>query len=672
MSRLPLNLFCCCYIFFCDTSCGTETSVQVSEDVALRHEISALRADYDSLRLWEALTNAQRLRARIDSDPPKASSLTAEVYQYLALLYHERGDEGGVIDNAKLAAAQLGTSPTATVRARQFLCEAYVKYTEWEWLEMDMMAALGLQTLLDHGVKTGVLHGELLLAQYRARRKYAASGLAGGNRPVLEKQSYALAEKAKRVFQTLGSPRERHAWEELLLDHALRPSAESVLTSLLDSLQAAPRVTPPIYGFPDRILGYWHLRHDRADSVRHYYESLLADAPFFRLRNVREARYILGQQAMSNRDFGRALQLLRSDAAVSQCGASDTPDAYASKYVCPYFQVAYARIYLARYAVTNELDDLQEAYAISQSVLRQYHLSFPSDREEGVLNKLLEVGQAMLDVCLSSASLLCEREPAPEHTQGLFNVMELSRNLLLHRDLAAIQQHDPQREGQRMRAALIAKKQAYAAAFHLPTQELLSYYALDTTYRTLQLTSTTAEIPNRIAHITEVQTSLRADQALLTSAETDSTLYFLCITRDTTFTYSLSAMIARRADYLIHLLTGSTEVSPTTYSTLSYAVYRQLLGPVEQLGSHVRELLIVPPTSLAQLPLSALTTAASPQAADYGDLAYVLDRYRIRYVQSWRLEAEQQPRRGSFRPTGLRIGVWTHQGLAGYLGGLGE
>ncbi|THH37900.1 CHAT domain-containing protein [Neolewinella litorea] len=651
-------------------------------DLRLRDSLQLVRDDYADLQSWRALDRVYRLRdVAATQDDSVSDNTKTEIYQHLAIMHYERGYEDSVIHYAALADRHLGEDPPPLLFARQLLCEAYLKYTEWEWLEMDMIAALGLAVLREHGLDHDGLHSQLLLTQAYARWKYANAWLEEEEFDKVAGEVESLVQQAIRQYRAAGGARERHAWEDWALLAARLPHvSEGDLRAALDTLAGTGNPEDPIYAHPHRLMAYWHFRRGEPDSMRYHYERLLEQTPFYRLENPREANYILKLNSLERGDYRRALALSIDDLRLSNCArpaarltvaVGDT--SFSERYICPYLDLELVKVYLGRYRATADTADLHRAFALAQVTMDRYAVSFPSQRDEGVINKLVELGDVLLDVCLDAA-LEMQRQQPEEAMDAVFRAMELSQSLLLLRDLATIGEADNQQKWRSLHASLERYKRSYRADFSLPVANLREFRRLDTRYREEKKLSRPAMAAS--AHLTgatklaAVRGRLEPQQALLMSTELHDRILLLCIDRDTAFTYQVPTAIIPRIDSLRQMLTGGRVCSPGEYANVAYQIYAPLLAPLEGLSRKPSELLFVPSPALSEVPLSALTVAPGRKEEQFTDLRYVVDEYAVRYLPSWRVELLNGEKRKGVQTEAADIGVWTHPQLVGYAAGL--
>lgn len=669
-------------IFFC--SCQHDSVVEESSSVGtelnlrLRDSLQLVREDHAALRSWRALERVQRLRKWVEHQEEFfVADAKAEIYQHLAVMSYERGLEDSVIHYTALADSYLSKHPSPLLLARQLLCEAFLKYTEWEWLEMDMLAAMGLAVLEGNKLQNESLYGQLLLTQGYARWKYANAWIEGPEFVRITADIEQIIRRAIRHYKAVGGARERQAWEDWALMAARSPDVtEMDFRATVDTLSQVGNFSEPVYAYPDRLLAYWHFRRGKPDSMSYYYERLLEKGPFYRLENPREANYIIKLNALAREDYQRALSLSLEDLRLSNCAQPTArltvaagEVSFSERYICPYLDLELAKVYLSRYRARGDTVDLHHAFDLTEIILHRYSKSFPSQGDEGVINKLVELGDVLLDVCLEAA-LEMEVLHSDAAMDAVFGTMELSQSLLLLRDLTIIGAADDQNRWQSLHATLEKYRQDYRKNFLLPLPQLQEFRELDARYRDAKKFylggRTQPEQFEGVSEVSEVSNQLKPAQVLLMATELRDEFIMLCINSDTAFTYRVPSTISNTIDSLRQFLTGETACNPREYATVAYQLYKNLLYPLETLPYLPTELLFVPSPGLAEIPLSALVLDTSTFVKKFADVRYVIDNYKVRYLPSWRVDLLHHAKRRTFKTKGGQIGIWTHPQLENY------
>lgn len=647
-------------------------------ELRLSDTLRELRTAYDSLHLWDALDRAQRLRVQVEATPDSLSkSLRAEVYQRLALLYyHHAHHEDSIQYYASAAAPLVSEQAPPLIRARQLLCDAYVKYTEWEWLEMDMTAALGKLVLEDASLSLHPLYAELLVAQGYARRKYADTNLSGEERKNVSQQSEVLYREAMELLGGLHSPHYFRA-QERLMDYYMRlPDKDSVIAATIAQLATSPWARSVVPTMADRLAVFWHDQRDRPDSVLYYADRLLrADDPFDQIYR-REAYFASGKVLIRRRDFAGALQANVRDAANVGCRPDytrpDTGMTYAQQFHCPYYAISEAEILIARYRHLRDEADLRRAYALTQRVTRDYAATFPTYRQNGILGKLYELGINLLNVALETTAQVAIFEPTPAHLSEVLGVMELGKSFLLARDLYAARQSAQHRELANLQKQVTSLKHRYSQRFDPRPAELRQFREADRSYQRLlglprfeASSGSVGQMPSTRVVLADVQRRLHPREALLEMVDVPGGTLLLYVDVDTALLATVDPGVARRADTLLRLITDNADQD--TIAEVGAAIYEALFGPLADLLRARTDLLIAPSASFQHLPFGSLV-AATRSPATGSTRQYLMDDYVIRYLPSWRVEDFFRHQRDTFQTQHMACGIWTHPDLSPYFG----
>ncbi|MEM9324903.1 MAG: CHAT domain-containing tetratricopeptide repeat protein [Bacteroidota bacterium] len=136
--------------------------------------------------------------------------------------------------------------------------------------------------------------------------------------------------------------------------------------------------------------------------------------------------------------------------------------------------------------------------------------------------------------------------------------------------------------------------------------------------------------------VQDVQRQLANNQAFIEYYVGDTVSYVFTITQDQ---YEVK-QIDLVNDSLIFNLRASFKAnaqlqSPDVYQGMAFPIYERYLKPViEELGSEIDELIIVPDGNLSYFPLGALVTRKTGNSNDFRNLSYLMDDFTIHYAYS--------------------------------------
>ncbi|MBB4079769.1 CHAT domain-containing protein [Lewinella aquimaris] len=654
------------------------------ENLAYRQSLDVIKSKYNVLNLPEAMLRARSLRAALDSTTHSVNpALRAELYQYLAMLHFDHASFSDSVAYYTEAAKNLPVDLQGPeFVARQLLCAAYTGFFNRAWIEIQMMAHLGRESLREENQIDETLYGRLLLIQAVAAKKYGD----GSSSNELRDQYYAEAEQLLREaidrLNRKENPLERRVWEELVILNTRFPSRGAHTVNLIDTVgqQCAPN--GEVVGFTDWLLGYWHQRRGRADSSQVYFRRHLERGPQFCTGYADEARFLLQFAAVERQDYPEAKALnLASMGSYGCCPDQRAPhpsdlSTCLERPSCVFFLAAQAGIYLHRYRKQGDRADLDTAVNLSNLALQSYQSSFPSMMEEAVLNRINVIGNRLLDVALSAAVEHARVDQRIESYNAILRAMELGKTFLLLGEQIALQQAGEvghQLAISEINSSIKLLKQAYADRSDRSESALAQYRQASSNLNDLERRANTKPFFLPEVHrtgdrlrIASVRETLAPNEAFVEFAETDGGIYGLFIDRDTVVVYDVAPAALEKIDPLIRQLMDHNQPPIAAFAQLSFGLFNDVFGPVKECLTKNSMLSIVPSTSLEGIPFPALLYERDTLAQSYAGLPYLVKRHEVRQLGSWRTDRELHKRRQPLGKT-LRIGSWTHPELDGYL-----
>lgn len=680
-------LLCC---LACEPSDPPVAAPFSAFDRRVEDSLALLRADYDSLHLWEALGRGRRLQSWLTErkDSVRGEHLV-EVYQWMGMLHFERGmDRDSILYYTLLVDELVRPDSPVEIRARQSLCHAYESYGKWAPIEMDLHCEVGIRILDSAGVDAPTLRAALLLAQGRARKQsvYRQEDTTLRRRMWLESEQLLL--KALRTHRTTGSPHTARALEELGIVYARYPPFTPKLTETINALNAEVDERHTGYLHPLRLRAYVHRYQNQPDSAIACYEALLNSGDYFRRQYYSESYFILRDLRRSTGKFTAALQTSRVILAESECCTfTKTKHSEEINYTqclnadgCVHDIAEHAHILLQRYLQSGDEYDLLQSFSLCQTVLDSYVPELSGASEESVLNRTISLGDRIINVALLSSFLQLRTDPQNiVYSDAFFRAVELGKSHLLVRELKQISASRSGRTDANKtdESRLIAKEVAllsrsFTADGRLPAEELRRFSRITQRRRALERTAShhfyqPDDEPSEVFSLPAVARQLSPEDALIEFAETPTHLFVLYVDSDTTIIYPVDTAVrsgvATFAD-AVQSLSQSTRV----LDSLGERLYTNLLGKVHKRVAAHANLMIVPSPSLSHLPFAALTRPALE-----GKAAYLVNFHSIRYLDSWRAECENVRRRGMLPTYDIRtVGFWTHPDLKSYFGALNE
>lgn len=656
--------------------------------------MDSLRADYEAMRLPQALDRARKLGSIVETRDSVPDPLRAEVYQYLALLHFQHFVYVDSVNYyTQLAESLVNKRSHDTIRARQLLCAAYNGFEDWTWLDMQIQAQSGRLLMERAGEESSLLNALLLTIEARATKQY---GDRSNSDPDRQKDAWAVSDDRYRaaiaLLRSLGSPWERYAREQHIILLTRHPSNDPLIRKSVDTLRRLERQSTPYHAFTDRVLGYWHRKRGRADSSQYHYRRLLEYEPLFLAKRTSEARYALERYRLGENDFAGALRYSVDDMVRRSCcpegGVPEHPDGILQcdrRVSCIHFISANAELYRRWYALSGEARHAEQAYAYALHSIDRYQRTFREFNEQSVHNKNLVLGDRLIASALKISTEIGGQVRAPrEYHEAVFRAMELGKSILLSRELMQVAGHATdvgQREAARrlrtVEEEMKRLREAFTVAFTFPTGRLHRFVELREEARRLTGDFTSRQssvvkagnLPGAIPALSRVRKQLGVNEALIEFSETDSMLYVLYADRDTTAVHRLAAEPLRQSvGKFTAVLAADVGFPVADYAALSSLLYQSLFGPFTDLLEGRGEWILSPSASLAGLPFAALTDAEVAKPEDYGKLPYLVRKYDIRYIASWRAEQQYRGlRKRTFTRDQPVVGAWTHPELRGYL-----
>ena len=153
--------------------------------------------------------------------------------------------------------------------------------------------------------------------------------------------------------------------------------------------------------------------------------------------------------------------------------------------------------------------------------------------------------------------------------------------------------------------------------------------------------------------LAEFQKQLRPQEALASFVIGVRSAYILLATRDSLTVRPVNATVTSLSADIVDLrgaFVARLGRVPDFSLKSSYALYRQLLGPVEPQLAGIERLAIVSSSDLASLPFSLLVTADPQQSRNYTDAAWLIRRMAVVQVPSPRAFATLRAARPAKTP----------------------
>ena len=557
-------------------------------------------------------------------------------------------------------AAQEALPADASVRlqARQALCNAYVAYYQWAWLEVDMFCAYGKELLRAQRQEEYLLYAALLSVQGVARKQMGLTLRVEEERRRVWRQSLSVMTEAYRTLAARRSP-----WRSIALEDI------KLLSARLDAETLAPFawLLPPLdtvqyvegYVNEDRFRAYVHYLAGRADSSVHYYERVRERGAYFRSVNKEEAMALGREQYVRLREYGAALKVSEDMLDHMDCcpeATTFTASGCMRNLGCSFDLSDAADIFLERYRAGGNSEDLRLAHQLAQRSIDHYREALSMENEESTFNRLNTLGERLIDRAITAAWFMLQRQPTDGLRDTLLHTVEVGKAHLLSADLQASAIGALANSTRQTRNKISRLKEQYTQQLRLPVAKLEAFVRLATRRGQARVTYPDFMRSGAMLSIAAVRDALTPEQALVEYAEVNGSLLGLYIDQDTAIIKMLS-LSSSEAGQLVSDFTG--RLAQQVDVPLAEQLYVRLLGPFDAVLGYRSELLIVPSVTLAELPFAVLRPP--------GEGKYLIDHCTLRYLESWR--SHRYTSSGvafATQPIPPRMGIWTHPDLTAY------
>ena len=655
-------------------------------ELRLRDSLELLRADYDSLRLWEALGRGRRLRVEMEAVPDSVGAeVRAEVYQYMAMLHFDRQriiDSIGFFTEAALEI--LPRNPPLRMSVRQLLCASYQKFAEFLNIEQQLIAQHGRQLLESAGQTDDPLYPLLLVSEARGYKQHVFDLPKEVDRTPYYQRAKSMLRRAGALFRQNSPPWEPYALEQLGLlirrDRATTPQDVSRFADTLRSVTDGYINSP--FGHPDRFIGGWHWGNGRGDSATHYYSRLVQEnEEHFQFAYPAEGYFVLTQAAEKAGRFDQAIDYTRRNMALDECCQSPTPNVDCQpRPTCPYYVNALASIHQRRYRQNRQNKDRIQAFEYSRQALKSYEAVLRNDNEEAVINETSLYGNRIIDAALRSATDAVMSSPTDSSFTAILQAMETGKALLFRRELferdTAVYQNDEQEELMQLKVDIRLFKERFMQQGRLSPESVAQLVGWldrrDRLERALRQTYS-AKLNKRtpvagLISLADVRDQLQAGEAFLEYSETEEKVIGLYIDRDTAMLLETNKdTVIRIAAEVLSVLKSPKIGSPRAFALPASRLYDLVLAPFAAALRKSPNLLIAPTVALNALPFAALVTGLPNDVQDYRELPYVIDQHTISYLSNWSAHRYLRDQNSRMSTESWNIGIWTNPTLDSYL-----
>ena len=668
--HFPKAAFLVCFPLLVNlTSCRQDQEViPVSQyEITAVDTLIQLRSDFSELDLRKALRRARWLGKYVSEQPDSVSAATrSEIFQYAAILHFEHTRYTDSIRYyTNLALASFPPLGPDRLRARQYLCHAYVAYFDWSWIEVDLMAAAGLRLLTSETEQERLLSALLLNIQGSARQQRGSILLVDEDRLAEWERGLQVLNEA---YGLLGDP--PSPWRSVIQENAQLALSryapnEAPLPEVLTHLPPPP-IKRPGYVSGHRAQAKHQLLHGDPHTALAHFEQMLAEGPYFRQIITEEAFYGIRREGLLLRDYDKALggshQMLDYfDCCPNEYAFLDVSDCM-QHVRCSFVVSEHAEIYLQRFLHAGNYSDLEQAFTYSQRSVKRYTDALATVSEESLFNRLTTLGERLIRRALTAAYYYHDYHRNPETLQSLLTIVELGRTHMLAMDLAEDQRESEVRIANGVTLANLKLK--YAKQLTLSAAETDEFIEIVQTASLRQRASSTEQPDHLNFSVRDIQQALKKDQCFIEFADSGDDVFALYVDADSALAYKLDVPLSTLREWVTGFTKTCTAGGQKTQ--LADTLFRVLFGPVyESRMTNLTAVLLSPSATLGQLPFAALRLPGRKM---------MVERYAVRQVDSWRTfiltGAARTSPIPSVRP--VTLGTWVHPGLIHYFSLLTE
>ena len=498
--------------------------------------------------------------------------------------------------------------------------------------------------------------------------------------------SDSLFREAWRVLHENNSPWQRLAAENIMILQSRHPEKDISFIDLLTEFGDLEQQDWRELAYSDYVQAYLHFARLRYDSAESYVDRVIADTSQFSKLSSSVAKFFRQRLLEETKKYSKIRDNALLDMYEFGCCPDSIQDPLAcqAKSGCLHLLNPISQSYFEEYKETGRPAHADSAFVLSQQALRMYSDALRGATEEAVLTRSQTLSDRIANSAIPPAVALAQTKGDPEYYSAVFRAMEMGKAFLLRKELSEDRKSTrnarelingmsvPQIE-----ARIKSIKALADINRSLPFEKLEEFWELNRLVRSIRNFTKEASwhgpvlAPNAgVLRIDSLRQSLEANQSFIEySVLGDSGLALLYVDRDTQFITIIGIdSLSSRIDSLERILTSSTPPTANEYASLTYKLYSQILGPIEEWITHKDQLLIVPSGPLHRLPFAALTSGTDFMSAtlSYQELPYLIDQHSIRYLSSWYTDRRYQKFREAEATSVPTVGVWTYGGLANY------
>ncbi|WP_157976200.1 CHAT domain-containing protein [Lewinella sp. IMCC34191] len=558
-----------------------------------------------------------------------------------------------------LALANFPAFGSDQLRARQYLCHAYVAYFDWSWIEVDVMAAAGIRLLTPAREEERLLTALLLNIQGSARQQRGSILRIDEDRLAEWERGLEALVEAYTLLGDRPSPWRSIIQENLQIALSRYAPGEDPTPEILTRLPPAPTERPG-YVNVHRAPAKHQLLHGHPDTALYLFEQMIAKGPYFRQIITEEGFYGIRRESLLLGDYDKALASSRNmldyfDCCTKEYAISEVSDC--TQHVrCSFVVSEHAEIYLQRYLQEGTYTDLQRAYIYSQRSVKRYTDALATVSEESLFNRLTTLGERLIRRALTAAFHYHDYHRNAETLQSLLTILELGRTHMLSMDLQQEQQLSEERIANEV--SLAGLKLKYAKHLKLSVPEINQFVRIVQAHSLHQRANVTDRSDRLSFSVEDIQRALRRDQCFIEFADSGDDVFAVYVDADSALAYKLDVPLRTLQNWVAEFTAACTDVN--RISPVADTLFNAIFGPVydERLRQRT-SILLSPSVTLGLMPFAALPLPGKQ---------LMVERYALRQVDSWRTFTLTGAARTPPIPSAktVSVGSWVHPGLTNY------
>ncbi len=435
--------------------------------------------------------------------------------------------------------------------------------------------------------------------------------------------------------------------------------------------------------YPDRLLGYFYMRHN-IDSSTYYYQKFLKTCEQEESCNIYlldEAFFILRIGFLSSKQYDKALTYALKAMELFNCCPANlnfkSPEFIGQlereRTPCLNYYGMMAEVLLQKYLSSQQKDDLLLALDYFSIYEQNFFPSILRADEDALLTFQYEISTQTFLNALKAAYYAYQDSQDTFFLDKAFGYMERIKSYLLYRDRlnpSRNTQEDISRSDSiRLLQGRINRLQFMNDQSPETQQQLnRTQSALTSLLRKRRQDSTAYKqlIEQELPNIKSIQNKLDSNQALVQYANNRGNLFIIYV--DKANSKFLSVKDTGLLETSLSFFRNSFEskfygrTAKMNYNKSAHPLYQILVGPYEAYLKNIEELIIIPDNGLDHIPFEALLQEKiplDPGKVDYRNLPYLGRKKEVIYSPAWKVYEANLDSWADRSTDRLSLGVWS-------------